>query len=234
MIAAIAALPFIIDVNQFKPELESRLSTALGLVASVIRTKSICIECEVKVTVQEIKKRVEANRENIIQFLRDIVAIPSMDGQLKDVGECIQAKMRNLGFDEARFDKMGNTVGRIGDGPKKIVFDSHIDTVGVGDPSEWEWDPFVGKVENGILFARGACDEKNSTPGMVHGLAIARDLGLDVARDLTWHEFPVRAGRSARRSAAGSRPSRPSTTKSTASASSTATPSSSWASDSPA
>ena len=72
-----------------------------------------------------------------------------MDGQLKDVGERIQAKMRNLGFDEARFDKMGNTVGRIGNGPKVIVFDLHIDTVGVGDPAEWDWDPFVGKVENG-------------------------------------------------------------------------------------
>jgi putative selenium metabolism hydrolase len=33
-------------------------------------------------------------------------------------------------------------------------------------------------VENGVLYARGACDEKNSTPGMVYGLAIARDLGL--------------------------------------------------------
>jgi len=130
------------------------------------------------VTAQEIKKRVEANHENIVQFLRDIVAIPSMDGQLKDVGECIQAKMRNLGFDEARFDKMGNTVGRIGHGPKVIVFDSHIDTVGVGDPAEWDWDPFVGKVENGALYARGACDEKGSTPGMIYGLAIARDLGL--------------------------------------------------------
>ena len=128
--------------------------------------------------VQEIKKRVEADRENIIQFLRDIVAIPSMEGQLKDVGECIQSKMRNLGFDEARFDKMGNTIGRIGDGPKTIVFDSHIDTVGVGDPAEWEWDPFVGKVEDGLLYARGACDEKGSTPGMIYGLAIARDLGL--------------------------------------------------------
>ena len=129
-------------------------------------------------TAQEIKKRVEANHENIVQFLRDIVAIPSMEGQLKDVGECIQAKMRNLGFDEARFDKMGNTVGRIGHGPKVIVFDSHIDTVGVGDPAEWDWDPFVGKVENGALYARGACDEKGSTPGMIYGLAIARDLGL--------------------------------------------------------
>ena len=128
--------------------------------------------------VEEIKKRVEADRDNIIQFLRDIVAIPSMDGQLKDVGECIQGKMFNLGFDEARFDKMGNTVGRIGNGPKVIVFDSHIDTVGVGDPNEWDWDPFVGKVEDGAFYARGACDEKGSTPGMIYGLAIARDLGL--------------------------------------------------------
>lgn len=128
--------------------------------------------------VSEIKKRVLENRENIIQFMLDIVAIPSMDGQLKDVGERIQAEMRKLGFDEVRFDKMGNTIGRIGNGPKVIVFDSHIDTVGVGDPAEWEWDPFVGKVEDGILYARGACDEKGSTPGMVYGLAIARDLGL--------------------------------------------------------
>lgn len=128
--------------------------------------------------VEEIRRRVELARTDTIQFMRDICAIPSMDGQIKAVGERIQAEMRKLGFDEVRFDKMGNTIGRIGNGPKVIVYDSHIDTVGVGDPAEWEWDPFTGKVENGILYARGACDEKGSTPGMVYGLAIARDLGL--------------------------------------------------------
>lgn len=127
---------------------------------------------------QEITKKVDENRENIVNFMREIVAIPSMESQIKDVGERIQAEMTKLGFDEVRFDKMGNTVGRIGNGPKVIVYDSHIDTVGVGDPHEWQWDPFVGKVEDGVLYARGACDEKGSTPGMVYGLAIARDLGL--------------------------------------------------------
>jgi putative selenium metabolism hydrolase len=127
---------------------------------------------------KEIHKRVEASREDIIKFMREICAIPSMESKIGPVGERIQAEMKKLGYDEVRFDKMGNTIGRIGNGRKVIVFDSHIDTVGVGDPSEWEWDPFVGKVENGILYARGACDEKNSTPGMVYGLAIARDLGL--------------------------------------------------------
>jgi putative selenium metabolism hydrolase len=128
--------------------------------------------------VKEIQKRVQDSREDIIKFMREICAIPSMESKIGPVGERIQAEMKKLGYDEARFDKMGNTVGRIGNGPKVIVFDTHIDTVGIGDPSAWEWDPFVGKVEDGILYARGACDEKNSTPGMVYGLAIARDLGL--------------------------------------------------------
>ena len=135
----------------------------------------------------EIKQRVAANRENIIQFMREICAIPSMDSLIGPVGERIQAEMRKLHYDEVRFDKMGNTLGRIGNGPKVIVYDSHIDTVGVGDRDSWGWDPFKGKIEDGRLFARGACDEKGSTPGMVYGLALARDLGL--LKDYTVYYF---------------------------------------------
>lgn len=128
--------------------------------------------------VQAIQSRVQSQREEILRFFREIVAIPSMDSQIREVGERIGQEMRKLGFDEVRFDKMGNILGRIGSGPRILVYDSHIDTVGIGDPKSWSWDPFEGKVENGILYARGACDEKGSTPGMVYGLAIARDLGL--------------------------------------------------------
>ncbi len=128
--------------------------------------------------VAEIQSRVEASKDEIIKFMREICAIPSMESQLGPVGERIAAEMRKLGYDEVRFDKMGNIMGRIGSGKRVIVYDSHIDTVGVGDRTEWQWDPFEGKVEDGVLYARGACDEKGSTPGMVHGLAIARDLGM--------------------------------------------------------
>ncbi len=70
--------------------------------------------------------------------MREICAIPSMNSLIGLVGERIQAEMRQLGFDEVRFDKMRNTIGRIGDGPKVIVYDSHIDTVGIGNRDEWE------------------------------------------------------------------------------------------------
>jgi putative selenium metabolism hydrolase len=128
--------------------------------------------------IAELHTRIAARREDIIRFMREICAIPSMDSQLAGVGQRCIDEMRALGFDEARFDVMGNVIGRVGDGPRVIVFDSHIDTVGVGDRAQWQWDPFEGKVESGVLYARGACDEKNSTPGMIHGIALARDLGL--------------------------------------------------------
>jgi putative selenium metabolism hydrolase len=101
-----------------------------------------------------------------------------MVSQIKLVGDRAQSEMQRLGFEDIRFDSMGNTLGRIGNGARILLYDSHIDTVGIGDPSEWQWDPFIGKVEDGRFYARGACDEKASTPGMIYGLAIAHELGL--------------------------------------------------------
>ncbi|MFN2200123.1 MAG: YgeY family selenium metabolism-linked hydrolase [Caldilineaceae bacterium] len=130
------------------------------------------------VDIATLQSEVALQREQIITFLRELVAIPSMDSQIGPVGERAQAEMRRLGFSDIRFDSMGNTLGRIGNGPRVLLYDSHIDTVGIGHADEWEWDPFTGKIEDGRLWARGACDEKGSTPGMIYGLALAEKLGL--------------------------------------------------------
>ncbi|PJF21456.1 MAG: YgeY family selenium metabolism-linked hydrolase [Phototrophicales bacterium] len=128
--------------------------------------------------IEKIKERVQAQRDDILKFFREIVAIPSMESQIREVGERVAEEMKKLGYTDIWWDRMGNIVGVIGDGETKLLYDTHIDTVGIGNPDEWEWDPFQGKVEDGVLYARGACDEKNSTPGMVYGLAIAKELGL--------------------------------------------------------
>lgn len=128
--------------------------------------------------VNQIHSRITTQRDDIIRFMREICAIPSMDSQIRAVGERIETEMRRVGFDNVWWDRMGNVVGVIGSGPKKLLYDGHIDTVGIGNPDEWQWDPFEGKVENGILYARGACDEKGCVPGMVYGLALAKELGL--------------------------------------------------------
>lgn len=128
--------------------------------------------------IQTLQARVAAQREPILNFMREICAIPSVMGNIGAVGQRVMAEMATLGFEDLRFDQMGNVLGRLGQGPKIMVYDSHLDTVDIGDKADWGWDPFEGKIEDGILFARGAGDEKQSTPGMIYGLALARDLGL--------------------------------------------------------
>lgn len=128
--------------------------------------------------VAQIHAGVEAAEADIVKFFREIVAIPSMNSDIAAVGERIGKEMRKLRFDDVYTDGYGSIVGRIGNGPTILLFDSHIDTVGIGDPGQWQWDPFEGKIEDGNFYARGALDEKGSTPGMIYGMALARDLGL--------------------------------------------------------
>ena len=128
--------------------------------------------------IDQLNQKVAAAEEDILGFFRAIVAIPSMNSDIEAVGRRVGEEMRRLGYDEVYVDRYGSIVGKIGSGDKILLYDSHLDTVGIGDPDQWEWDPFRGKVEDGMLYARGALDEKNSTPGMVYGLAFARDLGL--------------------------------------------------------
>ncbi|MFZ2362496.1 MAG: YgeY family selenium metabolism-linked hydrolase [Anaerolineae bacterium] len=129
-------------------------------------------------TIELLNQKVAAAHDDIVAFLREIVAIPSMDSDIEAVGQRIGQEMRKLGFDEVYTDRYGSIVGRIGSGPTILLYDSHIDTVGIGDPAQWPWDPFQGKIEDGLFYARGALDEKGSTPGMIYGMAMARDLGL--------------------------------------------------------
>ncbi|MCI0397624.1 MAG: YgeY family selenium metabolism-linked hydrolase [Chloroflexi bacterium] len=128
--------------------------------------------------IQELNARVVAAEGDILRFFREIVAIPSMDSDIEEVGRRVGAEMEQLGFGQVHVDRYGSIVGRIGSGPTTLLYDSHLDTVGIGDPAQWPWDPFEGKIEDGLFYARGALDEKGSTPGMVYGLAMARDLGL--------------------------------------------------------
>ena len=117
-------------------------------------------------------------QEPMIAFLRDIVAIPSLSGQEEGVIRRIAEEMKKVGFDEVRIDALGNVLGRIGNGPRIIAFDGHVDTVAVSDPSQWDCDPFKGKIEDGKVFGRGSVDQKAGMAGMVYAAVMMKELDL--------------------------------------------------------
>ena len=115
---------------------------------------------------------------DIVRFLRDLIAIPAESCQEGPVIARIRQEMEKVAFDEIRVDPMGNILGRIGSGKTIIAMDSHTDTVGVGDPKEWKRDPYQGKVENGYVYGRGACDQRAGMASMVYAGKLIRELDL--------------------------------------------------------
>lgn len=113
-----------------------------------------------------------------IEFLRDLVALPSPPRGERLACERVKREMESLGFDEVQLDPMGNVLGRLGNGPRTIAFDAHIDTVGISRPALWKFDPFKGHTLGGTLFGRGASDQKGGLATLVHGVAQVARLGI--------------------------------------------------------
>lgn len=115
---------------------------------------------------------------DLVQFLRKMIRIPSTSTQEKAVIACIHEEMTKVGFDEVKIDAFGNIIGRIGNGSRVIAFDAHIDTVDVGNPRTWQFDPFEGKYEADIIYGRGASDQEAGMASMVYAGKMLKELGL--------------------------------------------------------
>jgi putative selenium metabolism hydrolase len=114
----------------------------------------------------------------LARFLGDIVSIPSPSRGEKAVAGRVAEEMERLGFDEIRFDGLGSVIGRIGSGERILVLDGHIDTVDVGNPDLWEFDPYSGAIVDGHVLGRGAADQKGGVASMIHAGAIMKNLSL--------------------------------------------------------
>lgn len=131
----------------------------------------------------QILKKAEDYRDEIVKFLIDITKIKSFSCEEKAVADRIKKEMKKIGFDEVRIDGLGSVIGRIGNGPTKIAFDGHIDTVDIGNPKNWTFDPFDAHVDGNNVYGRGVADQKGGVASMIYAGKIIKELGL--AKDAT-------------------------------------------------
>lgn len=135
---------------------------------------------------QRFQDAAEGKRELVTRFLADVIERPSLSRDEHAVVQRIGEEMQQVGFDEVIVDDFGSAIGRIGDGPVHLVYDSHIDVVNTGDLDLWTSDPFTARIENGVMYGRGASDNKAAIATMVHGAGLLRPLGVDTSRFTLW------------------------------------------------
>lgn len=128
-----------------------------------------------KEKVLEFAKKYE---KDMTKFLRDLVKIPGESAQEEGVVKRIEQEMRALDFDKIQIDPMGNILGFIGKGEKIIGFDAHIDTVGIGNRENWDFDPYDGYETETEIGGRGTSDQLGGIVSAVYGAKIIKELNL--------------------------------------------------------
>jgi putative selenium metabolism hydrolase len=127
----------------------------------------------------KIKELAESYKPDMTRFLRDMIRLPSESCQEKAVVERIREEMQKVEFDKVEIDPMGNVLGTIGNGKHMIAMDAHIDTVGVGNKDNWEFDPYEGYEDEEVIGGRGSSDQEGGMASMVYAGKIIKDLGLE-------------------------------------------------------
>ena len=155
----------------------------------------------------EVERRVlEAlDPDGLVALLRDLIAIPSLDGAETPAQRRVAEWMTDAGFETdvwavdldelaghpdwchevEREEALGvvgwvgePAAGRAGAGGRDLLLNGHIDVVPVGDEAAWSTAPWEPAVRDGRVYGRGAVDMKG---GLCCALAAAkaiRDSGV--------------------------------------------------------
>lgn len=128
---------------------------------------------------QTIRDKAAAYRDETAQILSELIQTKSYSAREKDAAMLVQSLCERFGFDEVRIDGLGSVVAQVGSGSRKLAIDGHIDTVEIGDPGQWTKDPFSGEISDGIVYGRGASDQKGGVASMITAGRILKELAYD-------------------------------------------------------
>ncbi len=153
---------------------------------------------------------VEENREDILDFNRTLVSIPSENrypnGDEKEVQKVVERSLQELGCETdvflptdvpgltehpaylggRNYEERPNVVGKkrgAGRG-RSIMFSGHMDTVPRGD-DPWSVDPFSGAIEEGKQYGLGIFDMKGGMAAAMMALRALNELGVHLEGDVT-------------------------------------------------
>ena len=132
-----------------------------------------------KIDYESILAKADSYKADMSRFLRDMLSIPGESGKEEKVIQRIKEEMIKVGFDKIDIDSMGNILGFIGHGSHLIAFDAHIDTVKIGEPSLWNYDPYEGYEDDEIIIGRGASDQRGGMASMLYAGKLIKEMKLE-------------------------------------------------------
>ncbi len=127
---------------------------------------------------RKILEWIEDHRRDLLDFVCDLVATPSMNppGDEAAVASKVAQRLRNLGITSVKVvekeERRSNIVAETGrgDGPT-LLLNGHLDTKPHGPLEQWETDPLTPTVRGGFLHGLGVADMKAAVAAIVYAAA---------------------------------------------------------------
>jgi acetylornithine deacetylase len=157
---------------------------------------------------ESVLRRVDAHRDELIAFLRRLVAARSLTGSEGLCAPVLTAKLAAMGLEVDEWEIDGaalhahpaanpsqfgyagrpNVVGRCrGADPRagrSLILNGHTDVVTPEPLGTWTRDPWGGEVVGGRLYGRGAVDMKGGIAAMIVALESVQAAGVRPAGDV--------------------------------------------------
>jgi succinyl-diaminopimelate desuccinylase len=136
-------------------------------------------------------ERVESMAGEMVEFLRGLISIPTVNPPGENYAACAEwlgARLAEFDYDVEIVPAEGrpehttkhprlNIIGRLRGTPARplLHFNGHFDVVPVGDC--WTVDPFAGIVRDGKIYGRGATDQKAGIAASIFAVEAIRRSG---------------------------------------------------------
>jgi succinyl-diaminopimelate desuccinylase len=144
---------------------------------------------------QKVVQRVASMTGEMVEFLRQLTAIPTINPPGENYLGCAEfvgARLREFGYETCYIAAAGrpehtpryprvNVIGRMDSGGQNCTrpllhFNGHFDVVPAG--AGWTVDPFAGTVRDGKIFGRGTTDQKAGIAASIFAVEAIRREGV--------------------------------------------------------
>jgi len=153
-----------------------------------------------------INKKVEEKKEEIVEFCRALIKIPSVTGEEGKIQEFVAEHLKKMGLEVKMWDldisKIKTHPGYVDTGKRykgrpnvvgickgegkgrSLILNGHTDVVTPEPVRKWSHDPWGAEVLKGKIYGRGACDMKGGVTGIIKALQILLELDLELSGDV--------------------------------------------------